>query len=349
MSDCVLDVKNLSVKIPLAGGVLNAVDNISLSVAKGETLCIVGESGCGKSLTSLAIMDLLPKKAIRKVDALELGGTSIANFSEKDMSSIRGNKMGMIFQEPMTSLNPAFTVENQMVETLARHQSVTGSEARELAIKMLEKVGITPAEQRLKQYPHQLSGGLRQRVMIAMTLLCEPELIIADEPTTALDVTIQAQILDLLRQLQNDFDVGLIFITHDLGVVANIADRVAVMYAGQIVEEGTVFEIFDKPTHPYTRGLLRCIPVPGKIKRGEPLGSIPGMVPSLIGTMDTCRFEGRWDMVSDRKLRQKEQKIRPLRLKDRIFEVEGDSGHIVRFCCDDCLKKSNLNIMTANG
>ena len=349
MSDCVLDVKNLSVKIPLAGGVLHAVDNISLSVAKGETLCIVGESGCGKSLTSLAIMDLLPKKAIRKVDTLKLGVTSIANFSEKDMSSIRGNKMGMIFQEPMTSLNPAFTVENQMVETLARHQSVTGSEARELAIKMLEKVGITPAEQRLKQYPHQLSGGLRQRVMIAMTLLCEPELIIADEPTTALDVTIQAQILDLLRQLQNDFDVGLIFITHDLGVVANIADRVAVMYAGQIVEEGTVFEIFDKPTHPYTRGLLRCIPVPGKIKRGEPLGSIPGMVPSLIGTMDTCRFEGRWDMVSDRKLRQKEQKIRPLRVKDRIFEVEGDAGHIVRFCCDDCLKKSNLNIMTANG
>ncbi len=349
MSDCVLDVKNLSVKIPLAGGVLHAVDNISLSVAKGETLCIVGESGCGKSLTSLAIMDLLPKKAIRKVDALELGGTSIANFSEKDMSSIRGNKMGMIFQEPMTSLNPAFTVENQMVETLARHQSVTGSEARDLAIKMLEKVGITPAEQRLKQYPHQLSGGLRQRVMIAMTLLCEPELIIADEPTTALDVTIQAQILDLLRQLQKDFDVGLIFITHDLGVVANIADRVAVMYAGQIVEEGTVFEIFDKPTHPYTRGLLRCIPVPGKIKRGEPLGSIPGMVPALIGTIDTCRFEGRWDIVSDPKLKQKEQKIRPLCVKDRIFEVEGDVGHIVRFCCDECLKKSNLNIMTANG
>ena len=349
MSDCVLDVKNLSVKIPLAGGVLHAVDNISLSVAKGETLCIVGESGCGKSLTSLAIMDLLPKKAIRTVDALKLGGTSIANFSEKDMSSIRGNKMGMIFQEPMTSLNPAFTVENQMVETLARHQSTTGSEARELALKMLEKVGITPAEQRLKQYPHQLSGGLRQRVMIAMTLLCEPELIIADEPTTALDVTIQAQILDLLRQLQNDFDVGLIFITHDLGVVANIADRVAVMYAGQIVEEGTVFEIFDKPTHPYTRGLLRCIPVPGKIRRGKPLGSIPGMVPSLIGTMDVCRFEGRWDEASDRKFKRKKQKIRPLCVKDRIFEVEGDASHIVRFCCDECLKKSNLKIMTANG
>ena len=349
MSDCVLDVKNLSVKIPLAGGVLHAVDNISLSVAKGETLCIVGESGCGKSLTSLAIMDLLPKKAIRKVGALELGGTSIANFSEKDMSSIRGNKMGMIFQEPMTSLNPAFTVENQMVETLARHQSITGSEARELAIRMLEKVGITPAEQRLKQYPHQLSGGLRQRVMIAMTLLCEPELIIADEPTTALDVTIQAQILNLLRQLQDDFDVGLIFITHDLGVVANIADRVAVMYAGQIVEEGTVFEIFDKPTHPYTRGLLRCIPVPGKIKRGEPLGSIPGMVPSLIGNTDTCRFKGRWDTASESKSKQKKQKIRSLCVQDRIFEVEGDTGHIVRFCCDECLKKSNLNIMTTNG
>ena len=347
MSDCVLDVKNLSVEIPLAGGVLHAVDNISLSVAKGETLCIVGESGCGKSLTSLAIMDLLPKKAIRKVDALELGNVSIKNFSEKDMSNIRGNKMGMIFQEPMTSLNPAFTVENQMIETFSRHQSITGNEARQLAIKMLEKVGITPAEQRLKQYPHQLSGGLRQRVMIAMTLLCEPELIIADEPTTALDVTIQAQILDLLRQLQNDFDVGLIFITHDLGVVANIADRVAVMYAGQIVEEGTVFEIFDKPTHPYTRGLLRCIPVPGKIKRGEPLGSIPGMVPSLIGNMDTCRFEGRWDKSSDLTLKTRKQKIRSLSVRNRTYEVEGDAGHIIRFCCDECLKKSNLNVMTA--
>ena len=349
MTKQVLNVKNLSVEIPLSGRILHAVDNVSLSVAKGETLCIVGESGCGKSLTSLAIMDLLPKKATRTVNALELGGVSIANFSEKDMSNVRGNKMGMIFQEPMTSLNPAFTVENQMIETLARHRSVKGDEARKLAIKMLEKVGITPAEPRLRQYPHQLSGGLRQRVMIAMTLLCEPDLIIADEPTTALDVTIQAQILDLLRQLQNDFDVGLIFITHDLGVVANIADRVAVMYAGQIVEEGTVFDIFDKPTHPYTKGLLRCIPVPGKIKRGKPLGSIPGMVPSLIGDMETCRFEGRWDAATNSKLETKNQNITALSPESRTFEVEGDKGHTVRFCCDDCLKKSNLKVIPIGG
>lgn len=345
MSKQVLQVKNLSVDIPLAGGVLHAVDNVSLSVTKGETLCIVGESGCGKSLTSLAIMDLLPKKAIRTVDALKLDGVSIESFTEKDMSSIRGNKMGMIFQEPMTSLNPAFTVENQMIETLARHRSITGGQARNLAIKMLEKVGITPAEQRLRQYPHQLSGGLRQRVMIAMTLLCEPELIIADEPTTALDVTIQAQILDLLQKLQDDFDVGLIFITHDLGVVANIADRVAVMYAGQVVEEGTVFEIFDKPTHPYTKGLLRCIPVPGKIKRGEPLGSIPGIVPSLLGEMKSCRFAGRWDDSVPLDLNGTDPKIKSLSSEDRSFEVVGDQGHFVRFCCDECLQKSDLKVV----
>ena len=250
MSDSVLDVKNLSVDIPLAEGILHAVDGIDIHVDKGETLCIVGESGCGKSLTSLAIMDLLPKKAIRRMERLDLAGTSILDYSERQMSDIRGSKMGMIFQEPMTSLNPAFTIGNQMIETLQRHRNMTGVAARDIAKGMLEKVGITAADQRLNQYPHQLSGGLRQRVMIAMTLLCEPELIIADEPTTALDVTIQAQILLLLQELQSEFDMGLILITHDLGVVARIATRVAVMYAGQIVEQGTVKQIFDNPMHP---------------------------------------------------------------------------------------------------
>ena len=299
MADRVLDVKNLSIDIPLAEGMLHAVDGIDIHVDKGETLCIVGESGCGKSLTSLAVMDLLPKKAIRRLERIDLSGASILDYSEQQMSDIRGSKMGMIFQEPMTSLNPAFTIGNQMVETLQRHRNMNRVVARDLAKGMLEKVGITAADQRLNQYPHQLSGGLRQRVMIAMTLLCEPELIIADEPTTALDVTIQAQILLLLQELQSEFDMGLILITHDLGVVARIATRVAVMYAGQIVEQGTVKQIFDNPMHPYTRGLMGCIPVPGKTKPGEPLGSIPGMVPSLVGKFTGCRFAERCDHVTD--------------------------------------------------
>ena len=299
MTDRVLDMKNLSIDIPLAEGMLHAVDGIDIHVDKGETLCIVGESGCGKSLTSLAVMDLLPKKAIRRLERIDLSGASILDYSEQQMSDIRGSKMGMIFQEPMTSLNPAFTIGNQMVETLQRHRNMNRVVARDLAKGMLEKVGITAADQRLNQYPHQLSGGLRQRVMIAMTLLCEPELIIADEPTTALDVTIQAQILLLLQELQSEFDMGLILITHDLGVVARIATRVAVMYAGQIVEQGTVKQIFDNPMHPYTRGLMGCIPVPGKTKPGEPLGSIPGMVPSLVGKFTGCRFAERCDHVTD--------------------------------------------------
>ena len=299
MSDRVLDVKNLTVNIPLATGILHAVDGVNLHVDRGETLCIVGESGCGKSLTSLALMDLLPTKAVRKIEKLELSGASILGYTEREMSDVRGNKMGMIFQEPMTSLNPAFTIGNQMIETLRRHRNLSNDAASELAKRMLEKVGITAAGQRLGQYPHQLSGGLRQRVMIAMTLLCGPELIIADEPTTALDVTIQAQILLLLKELQSEFEMGLVLITHDLGVVARIATRVAVMYAGQIVEEGTANQIFENPLHPYTRGLMRCIPVPGKTKRGTPLGSIPGMVPSLIGDFTGCRFADRCELTSD--------------------------------------------------
>ncbi len=344
MKPNVLEVQNLKIDIPLSGGVLHAVDGINLHVNKAETLCIVGESGCGKSLTALAIMDLLPKKAIRKIKTLNLSGQSILNYTERQMSDVRGNKIGMIFQEPMTSLNPSFTVGNQMVETLYRHKKIRGKEANELAIQMLERVGITPAIQRLNQYPHQLSGGLRQRVMIAMTLLCEPDLIIADEPTTALDVTIQAQILHLLKKLQQDFGMGLILITHDMGVVARIADRVCVMYAGQIVEEGAVKQIFDNPSHPYTRGLMKCIPVPGKIKRGEPLGTIPGMVPSLIGDFKECRFSGRWDTKKDQKkhvhlIKQGKEK--------NTFTVFGSKNHIVRFCCEECLKFSNSIIKKA--
>ncbi len=339
MSDRVLNVEKLFIDIPVSEGMLHAVDGISLYVNRGETLCIVGESGCGKSLTSLAIMDLLPKKALRQLDALDLCGESILDHSEQQMADIRGNKMGMIFQEPMTSLNPSFTVESQMVEILGRHRGIKGKKASDMAVEMLERVGITPANQRLRQYPHQLSGGLRQRVMIAMTLLCNPELIIADEPTTALDVTIQAQILRLLKELQSDFNMGLMLITHDMGVVASIADRVAVMYAGQIVEEGPVLEIFDNPTHPYTQGLMRCIPVPGKIDREKPLGTIPGMVPSMVGEFSSCRFDGRWERAKHSP-RLETVSLRPLHGRTHSFSVNEGNTHFVHFCCDDCLDKS---------
>jgi peptide/nickel transport system ATP-binding protein len=299
MAERILTVNNLKIDISVSAGMLHAVQGVSFKVDRGETLCIVGESGCGKSLTSLAIMDLLPSKAIRTATALELDNENILDIAEDKMADIRGNRMGMIFQEPMTSLNPAYTIGNQMEETLIRHRKASREEARDRAVFLLEKVGITAARSRLRQYPHQLSGGLRQRVMIAMTLMCGPDLIIADEPTTALDVTIQAQILLLLAELQKEFDMGLVLITHDLGVVARVADRVAVMYAGQIVEQGSAKQVFENPTHPYTQGLLECIPIPGKTARGNHLGSIPGIVPSLIGEMYCCHFAERCSYASN--------------------------------------------------
>ena len=286
-------MRDLDVEIPLAAGVLHPVREVSFSVARGETLCIVGESGCGKSLTALAVMGLLPRRARRRAARLALDGIDLVAASPAQMADLRGNRMAMIFQEPMTSLNPAYTVGNQLEEMLLRHRRVTRREARERAVFLLGKVGITGAESRLGQYPHQLSGGLRQRVMIAMVLMCSPDLIVADEPTTALDVTIQAQILLLLAELRREFGMGLVLITHDLGIVARIADRVAVMYAGQIVEEGPVAAVFARPLHPYTRGLLDCIPVPGKVARGSRLGSIPGMVPALLGAFAGCSFRER--------------------------------------------------------
>ncbi len=295
----ILEVEKLSIDIPVAAGMLHPVQHLDFSVGRGETLCIVGESGCGKSLTSLALMDLLPSKAKRTAAKLALDGEDLMAVDDSRMSDIRGSKMAMIFQEPMTSLNPAYTIGNQLMEALLRHRQVTRQEARDRAIFLLEKVGITAAESRLTQYPHQLSGGLRQRVMIAMGLMCGPELIIADEPTTALDVTIQAQILLLLADLQKEFNMGMILITHDLGVVARVADRVAVMYAGEIVETGTAAQVFNAPTHPYTQGLLECIPIPGKTERGSPLGSIPGIVPSLVGDLPGCHFAERCVYASD--------------------------------------------------
>jgi peptide/nickel transport system ATP-binding protein len=288
-----LEVEDLTVDIPLAEGVLHPVRGISFGVDQGETLCIVGESGCGKSLTSLAVMGLLPSRAMRTAQRLTLGDADLLSATPRQMADIRGNRMAMIFQEPMTSLNPAYTIGNQLEEALLQHRPVPRQAARDRAVFLLETVGITAAASRLGQYPHQLSGGLRQRVMIAMALMCGSELIIADEPTTALDVTIQAQILHLLAGLQKEFRMGVILITHDLGIVARVAHRVCVMYAGQFVEQGSVHQIFRNPLHPYTRGLLECIPVPGRTARGSHLGSIPGMVPSLVGELRRCSFRAR--------------------------------------------------------
>jgi peptide/nickel transport system ATP-binding protein len=296
-ADTILAVEGLTVDIPVSHGTLHAVRGIDFDLRRGETLCIVGESGSGKSLTSLSIMGLLGKRLKVGARKMEFAGTDLRSLSQAALRELRGNRMAMIFQEPMTSLNPAYTIGDQLTEALLLHRKVSKRDARARAVEMLGKVGITAAESRLAQYPHQLSGGLRQRVMIAMALMCKPELIIADEPTTALDVTIQAQILRLLADLKREMNLALILVTHDLGVVARIADRVAVMYAGEIVESGTAEEIFKRPSHPYTRGLMRCIPVPGRTKPGEPLGSIPGIVPSLIDRVEGCAFRSRCEFA----------------------------------------------------
>ena len=289
----VLRVEGLSVAIGTPSGTLRAVSDVDLHVDRGETLCIVGESGCGKTITSLGIMGLLPRRARLSARRLSLEGRDLLKLSGRERAALRGDRMAMIFQDPMTSLNPVYTIGNQMEEIYVRHGKGNQKEARERAEYLLQKVGISAAASRLGQYPHQLSGGLRQRAMIAMTLMCDPTLIIADEPTTALDVTIQAQILHLLSDLQREYQMALILITHDLGVVARMADRVVVMYAGQVVETGTAKEVFAAPRHPYTRGLLECIPIPGKTRPGAPLGSIPGIVPSLLGPIDSCQFRNR--------------------------------------------------------
>lgn len=294
----VLDVQGLSVDIATRSGRLHAVRDVSFAVRRGETLCIVGESGCGKSITSLSIMGLLPTAATRRARALRFLGEDLETATASRVNALRGDRMAMIFQEPMTALNPAYTIGDQLTEHYIFHRCSSAQEARERAVMLLEKVGIAGAAQRLSQYPHQLSGGLRQRVMIAMALMCGPDLLIADEPSTALDVTIQAQILRLLADLQRELGIAMVLITHDLGVVARIADRVAVMYAGQIVEEGPVAPLFGQPRHPYTQGLMRCIPVPGKTPPGGTLGTIPGVVPALFGELHGCAFRDRCEYAA---------------------------------------------------
>ena len=257
----ILDIQDLSVDIPTDSSTLHAVRGISLELNRGETLGIVGESGSGKSMTALALMNLLPPAARRQASCIDFDGSDLTHATERELASkIRGQRIGMIFQEPMTSLNPVYSIGRQLKETMTLHRKVSDSEAESRAIYLLEKVGLPDPASRLKQYPHELSGGQRQRVMIAMALMNEPELLIADEPTTALDVTIQAQILHLLRDLQREFGMSMILITHDLGVVSRAADNIAVMYAGDIVETGKTAEVLENPRHPYTKGLLECVP-----------------------------------------------------------------------------------------
>ena len=291
-------VQNLRIDIHTNSGLLHAVSNVSFQLPAGEVLCIVGESGSGKSMTALGLMGLLPAAATRSAELLSVDGRDLLTMSPEEKPDFLGNRMAMIFQEPMTSLNPCFTIGTQMEETIRRHRNVSARDAKLHAASWLEKVGIPSSAGRLEQYPHQLSGGLRQRVMIAMMLMCEPKLLIADEPTTALDVTVQAQILQLLSALQKELGLTMIFITHDLGVVSRIADRVAVMYAGEFVEYGTTRQVLKNPQHPYTQGLLKCLPVPGRTRRGAHLGTIPGSGPSLIGNLSGCCFANRCEYAA---------------------------------------------------
>ena len=299
MEPALLCVEGLHVDIVSTTPVKHMVRNVSFSVQRGKTLCIVGESGCGKSLTALSLMSLLADGVVRRSTTLRFDGIDLAQLSERQWSDVRGARIAMIFQDPMTSLNPVFTVGTQLTDVLLQHQKVSRRAATERAIYLLKRVGITNPEARLQQYPHELSGGLRQRVMIAMALMCGPDLLIADEPTTALDVTVQAELLELLRDIQREFKIGLIFISHDLGLVSKIADDVMVMYAGDVVEAGPAAEVFRNPLHPYTTLLLRCIPRPGHTVPKSALPSISGSIPSFDNDIAGCPFYERCSLHED--------------------------------------------------
>ncbi|MTV49150.1 ATP-binding cassette domain-containing protein [Heliobacillus mobilis] len=291
-----LEIKNLQTHFHIGKRVIKAVDGVTISVQPGEILAIVGESGCGKSVTAMSIMRLLPSPPAKHSGQVLFEGHDILNMPMEDVQNIRGKEISMIFQEPMTSLNPAYKIGDQIAETVRVHHrdggKVSKKAAWDRAVEMLEKVGIPGAAQRARQYPHQMSGGMRQRVMIAMALACNPKLLLADEPTTALDVTIQAQILDLIRDLAQEFNTALVLITHDLGVVAEMAQNMAVMYAGRVVEQGAVADVFDRPHHPYTAGLLDSIPRLDGTKK-QRLHTIEGMVPDLAHLPQGCTFADR--------------------------------------------------------
>ncbi len=290
-SDPILEINDLKTYFFTRDGVVKAVDGVDLTVGKGEILGLVGESGCGKSVTAMSVLRLIQNPGEIVGGSIRFHGEDLRDLSEKEMRGIRGDRISMIFQQPVGSLNPVFTAGSQIAEVYEIHEGIKKKAGNARAIEMLEKVGIPDAERRAKAYPHELSGGMAQRVMIAMALAAGPELLIADEPTTALDVTIQAQIIDLMQEIRNDLGTSIILITHDLGIVAEIADRVAVMYAGEIVEEADTKTLFADPKHPYTEGLIGSIPIAGS--RREWLDVIPGRVPNLIDLPTACRFAPR--------------------------------------------------------
>lgn len=301
-ADPLLEIKNLCVDFQIRSGTVRVLNDINIHLDRGEALGIVGESGCGKSMTALSIMRLVPVPPGNiSQGEIWLNGTNLLQLKEKEMRDIRGNEVSMIFQEPMSSLNPVFTIGFQVSENIQRHQSASKKDAMVKAIDMLRLVGIPAPETRYNQYPHELSGGMRQRVMIAMALSCQPSILIADEPTTALDVTIQAQIFDLLREIQKTINTSIILITHDMGVIAEFASRIVVMYAGRKVEEGPVRDIINHPRHPYTKGLIRCVPFlkkdPGMTR--EDLNEIPGVVPNLSLLGQGCPFAQRCEYTTD--------------------------------------------------
>lgn len=319
-----LEVKNLKTEFKLKNGVVNAVDDISFSIDKGKILAIVGESGSGKSVTSLSIMGLLQDPGRVAGGEILFKGQDLLKMGKAEMRAVRGDQISMIFQEPMTSLNPVYRIKDQIMESIMTHMKVSKKEALKRTIEMLEIVGIPSAEKRANDYPHQMSGGMRQRVMIAMALIGNPELLIADEPTTALDVTIQAQILDLLYHMREKFNMAVMLITHDLGVVSEAADHVIVMYCGKIVEEADVRSLFENPLHPYTLGLLRSIP---RIEdeSDEPLYMIKGIVPNPLNMPDGCPFSDRCDRCMDRCRKEMPQLIEKDGHKVRCFLYENEN------------------------
>jgi peptide/nickel transport system ATP-binding protein len=299
MTTPLVEIENLRVVFyGDAGRVTHAVDGVDLAVPRGATLGVVGESGCGKSVTVLAVMGLLPKQDCDVSGAIRFDGIDLLHLPDRALRDLRGDRLAMIFQEPMTSLNPSYTIGEQIIEAIVRHRGVSRGEARARAIEMLRRVRIPSPEERIDEYPHKLSGGMRQRAMIAIALACDPELLIADEPTTALDVTIQAQILDLMRDLKAESGAAIILITHDLGVVAEVCDEVAVMYAGQIVERAPVAALFEEPQHPYTLGLMGSIP--RLDERADRLATIEGTLPDMTAPPAACRFAARCPFVEER-------------------------------------------------
>ncbi|MDI7816918.1 ABC transporter ATP-binding protein [Clostridioides difficile] len=315
MNKTLIEVRDLKVYFHTDKGIVKSVNGVSFNINEGETIGIVGESGCGKSVTAMSLMKLLPTSKIEGGEII-FQGKDILKMNENELMGIRGNEISMIFQEPMTSLNPAFTVGNQIIEGIMLHQDLSKEESKKKVIDMIKLVEIPRAEEIYNSYPHELSGGMRQRIMIAMALSCNPKLLIADEPTTALDVTIQAQVLDIMKNIKEKLNTSIMMITHDLGVVAEMCDKVIVMYAGKVIEVADVVELFKNPKHPYTIGLLKSKPILGENKEKR-LYSIPGQVPNPIGIPDSCYFSDRCEKVCDKCRTQ----IPPL--------IELNSGHSI--------------------